>query len=44
MVESAYPGLSLARQCELVGLARSSLYYPPAGRVGGESGADGADG
>jgi putative transposase len=31
MVEADHPCLSLARQCELLGLARSSLYYKPLG-------------
>ena len=30
-IESEHPGLSIARQCELVGLARSSYYYEAAG-------------
>src|SRR5262249_6475002 len=31
MVEPAHPELSVRRQCALLGLARSSLYYPAAG-------------
>ncbi|MHB1162250.1 MAG: IS3 family transposase [Chloroflexota bacterium] len=31
LIELGHEGLSLARQCELVGLARSSLYYQPRG-------------
>jgi len=31
MIEPGYEGLSVTRQCELVGLARSSLYYRPQG-------------
>jgi putative transposase len=30
MIETAHPSLSVARQCELLGLARSSFYYEPA--------------
>jgi putative transposase len=30
MVESKHPGLSVVRQCELLGLPRSSYYYEPA--------------
>ena len=30
LVEPAHPELSIVRQCELVGLARSSYYYQPA--------------
>jgi putative transposase len=29
MIDSRHPQLSVARQCELVGLARSSFYYQP---------------
>lgn len=31
MIEGGHPGLSVARQCELIGLPRSSLYYRPWG-------------
>lgn len=31
LLEPAHPQLSLARQCELLGLARSSAYYQPVG-------------
>ena len=31
MIETKHPRLSLARQCALVGIARSSFYYRPAG-------------
>jgi len=31
LVELAHPEISLGRQCELLGLARSSLYYQPRG-------------
>lgn len=31
MIEPARPDLSLARQCQLVGIARSSFYYTPKG-------------
>jgi putative transposase len=30
LVEAGHPGLSIRRQCELLGLNRSSLYYAPA--------------
>lgn len=30
MIETIHPSLSIARQCELLGLARSSFYYEPA--------------
>lgn len=32
-IEQEHSGISVARQCELVGLARSSLYYQPAGET-----------
>jgi putative transposase len=31
MIEADHPKLSVARQCELLGLGRSSLYYQPVG-------------
>jgi putative transposase len=31
MVEPGHPALSVRRQCELLGLSRSSLYYEPGG-------------
>jgi len=31
MIEPDHPGLSVTRQCELVGVPRSSLYYQPRG-------------
>ena len=31
MIEPSHPELSVRRQCDLVGLARSSFYYAPAG-------------
>ena len=31
MVETNHPLLSVRRQCELLGLSRSTLYYQPAG-------------
>jgi putative transposase len=31
LIEPAHPQLSIARQCELLGLARSSYYYEPSG-------------
>ena len=33
LVEPDHPELSVRRQCELLGLARSSLYYQPAGET-----------
>ncbi len=30
MIERSHPGISIRRQCALLGLNRSSLYYPPA--------------
>ena len=33
MVEAGRPELSVRRQCELLGLSRSSLYYEPAGET-----------
>ena len=33
MVEVGHPALSVRRQCELLGLNRSSLYYEPAGET-----------
>jgi putative transposase len=30
-VESGHPSISVSRQCELIGLSRSSLYYEPCG-------------
>jgi len=30
LVEPGHPELSVRRQCELLGLSRSSLYYEPA--------------
>jgi len=32
-VDPKHPGLSVARQCELVGLPRSTWYYEPAGET-----------
>ena len=29
MIEPAIPGMSIKRQCELLGLHRSSFYYQP---------------
>ncbi len=31
MIESSYTAISIRRQCDLIGLNRSSLYYQPAG-------------
>jgi putative transposase len=31
LVDVGHPGLSLRRQCELLGLSRASLYYAPVG-------------
>src|SRR5919199_4227964 len=33
LVEPGHPQLSVRRQCELIGLNRSSLYYEPAGET-----------
>src|SRR6516225_8868940 len=33
LIEPAHPELSVRRQCELLGLSRSSLYYEPAGET-----------
>ncbi|CAN5914000.1 hypothetical protein BH23PLA1_BH23PLA1_07620 [soil metagenome] len=33
MIEPNHPALSIRRQCELLGLSRSSLYYEPAGET-----------
>src|SRR3954469_21246258 len=33
VIEVGHPELSLRRQCELLGLNRSSLYYEPAGET-----------
>src|SRR4029077_8645143 len=33
LIEVGVPGLSVRRQCELLGLSRSSLYYEPAGET-----------
>jgi len=33
LVEVGHPALSVRRQCELLGLSRSSLYYEPAGET-----------
>ena len=33
MIEPGYPGLSVARQCELVSISRSSFYYQPVGET-----------
>src|SRR3954463_5649524 len=33
MIEAGHPGLSVRRQCQLLGLNRSSLYYEPAGET-----------
>jgi putative transposase len=30
LIEPSHPDISIRRQCELVGLARSSWYYEPA--------------
>jgi putative transposase len=33
MIEPEHPGLSIARQCELVSISRSGFYYQPAGEA-----------
>src|SRR5581483_2415931 len=33
LIEPAHPALSVRRQCELLGLNRSSLYYEPTGEA-----------
>ncbi len=33
MIEPAHPSLSVRRQCGLLGLSRSSLYYEPGGEA-----------
>ena len=33
LIEAGHPALSVRRQCELLGLSRSSLYYEPAGEA-----------
>ena len=33
LIEPSHPALSVRRQCELLGLSRSSLYYEPAGET-----------
>jgi putative transposase len=33
LIEPGHPALSVRRQCELLGLSRSSLYYEPAGET-----------
>jgi putative transposase len=33
LIEAGHPALSVRRQCELLGLSRSSLYYEPAGET-----------
>lgn len=33
MIEAVHPALSVRRQCELLGLSRSSLYYEPGGEA-----------
>src|SRR5512143_3290070 len=30
-IEEGHPSISVSRQCELIGLSRSSLYYEPSG-------------
>ena len=42
LIEADHPELSVRRQCELLGLSRSSLYYEPAAGDGGEPAADAA--
>ena len=33
MIDSGHPSLSIARQCELVGISRSGFYYQPSGET-----------
>ena len=33
MIDSGHASLSIARQCELVGISRSGLYYQPSGET-----------
>jgi putative transposase len=33
LIEAGHPALSVRRQCELIGLSRSSLYYEPGGEA-----------
>jgi putative transposase len=33
LIDAGHPALSVRRQCELIGLNRSSLYYEPAGEA-----------
>jgi len=33
MIDSGHASLSIARQCELVGISRSGFYYQPAGET-----------
>ena len=33
LIDPAHPDLSLRRQCQLLGLCRSSFYYHPAGET-----------
>jgi putative transposase len=33
MIDSAHASLSIARQCELVGVSRSGFYYRPSGET-----------
>ena len=33
LIELGHPELSVRRQCELLGLSRSSFYYEPAGEM-----------
>jgi len=33
MIDSDHASLSIARQCELVGISRSGFYYQPAGET-----------
>jgi len=35
MIEPDHPSLSVARQCELVSISRSSFYYQPVGETAG---------
>ena len=43
MIEPGRPGLSMARQCELLAVSRSGFYYQPVGETAENPTADAAD-